>query len=273
MSRAAAGAGGSIDQYALYDNVSLGEAGYNTEGGRTSATPAIVGGEKTGVFILLGQSLAANNGVSNFTPTNPTKCHQINPYTGNCFRLIDPALGPSGGAGSIVGRIADKLIVDGVFQRVIMIPAAIAGTGVYRWASGGDHRHRLEVCVKRARQNSYLSHQYCAVLWMQGEYDNQQNTTQADYTSMLLDVIDISRRFGNASLPWFIAKETYVSGNTDANVQAAQLAIVNPSNFIYAGPNIDSLTGANRQGDDVHLSDAGNAAAAALWSTAIDAVF
>ena len=96
--------GGAINQYALNDGPA---APYKTTTGRiAAATPSAMG---LGVFVVPGQSLAGNHGVTAYTPANAANCLNLNIDDGVIYRLQDPMLGATGTAGSYVSRLADKL--------------------------------------------------------------------------------------------------------------------------------------------------------------------
>ncbi len=256
-----------IDPYDLYEIP--GEEGYSNTAVRAQVSATLDGGESTGVFIATGQSLFANNGESAYTPTNAAKAQQIDIYDGVVYQIKDPVIGASAGAGSMISMIADKLIDQGVFDRVIIVPIAVGGSGIHRWAPGGDLNHRLAVAIKRVRALGYPLH---GVLLQQGEYDHQQSTPQATYEALLRNAVESSRGYGYQT-PWFIAHSTYVSGVTSSTIRDAQSAVVAADPLVYDGADTDTLTGANRQVDDVHLTDMGNDNASDLWVAAVQAVY
>jgi hypothetical protein len=265
------GAGGLIttSQYNLTEYYST--PGYQDTTGRTTESAALVGGQTTAIIPILGQSLVANNGASNYNP-GAALVQQINPYDGIVYRAQDPVLGASGTTGGMVSRIADDLVTAGIFQRVIVIPVAVGGTSVGQWGISGVLNHRLRVAIRRAREQGYT---ITFFIWEQGQGD--LGTTKAAWTASFYTLIDTAIGMG-VTAPWFVAKDTFSSGSVDSTIQEAQTDLwgttYNGVN-IHAGADIDSLTGANRQsgGSDAHLTDTGNAAASILWRDAIDAVF
>lgn len=269
------GAGGPVttSQYALTDY--YGHTTYTNLTGRTTESAALAGGQTTGVFVVVGQSLLANHAASGATNFDPGAAlvQQINPTDGLCYRIKDPILGCSGTSPSMVARIADRLVVDGVYQRTIMIPVAWGGSAISFWGSTGNLNHRLRVAILRARQNGYP---ITGFLWEQGQSDS--GTTKAAWKASFNTLVDTALGMGVSS-PWFIAKCTFDSGAVNTTIQDAQTELWGTTYRgvnLYAGPDIDSLTGASNRGlsgNDAHLTDVGNAAAAVLWSNAINAVF
>lgn len=247
---------------------------YSTTAGRTSTSAALTPGEITLIAIVDGQSLAGNFGVTPYTPTNSTKVQNLHIPNNTLYHCADPVLGATGVDGSYIGRLGDKLIDGGHFDRVIFIPIAVGATSIIEHTPRGNCNHRLIAAALRAKAFGWLDPNpdvAAMVLWHQGEGDNVDGTTQAVYQSRALEVQGTLTSRG-IDIPWLFAKSTMVENVVDADIQAAQDALVDHSANRYAGPNIDSLTGStNRQAEGTHLKDVGNDAAAALWVTAITA--
>lgn len=236
--------------------------------GRVRVPP--LSSQTTLTLLVAGQSLAANNGdTTTYQPAQTAQVLNLNPYDGLVYQLRDPVLGTSGTMGSWISRLGDLLIEKGVCQRVIFVPIAVDGTAVAEWAPGGDCNQKLVAGLRRViAAGLNLS----AVLWAQGVQDNKLNSTQAYYQQMFYGVMATIRAFSNC--PVFISVQSMFATATNANVTAAQAALVQVGAGTYAGANFDVLgTGSNRKSDGTHLTDAGNAAAAALWLTALQAVF
>lgn len=263
------GAPAAVDNLAMYDYpAQYGGVypSYTSTAGRTSV-PVGTPDANTGVFIVAGQSLAGNH---NGSVTNPasTAVQNLHP-SGVIYQMKGEMLGASGsGAGVFIPYLGDLLISNAVFDRVIFITPAVGGTIAKNWSPEGQMNHRLLASIRRARS---LGLPISGILWAQGESDNQLGTSQAEYEARLRAVIASSRGIGYSG-PWFIAKQSMIYGAVSATIVAAQTAVVDNPNGIYAGPNIDSLTGGNRI-DTTHLTDTGNANAAGLWSTILAAHF
>ena len=97
-----------------------------------------------------------------------------------------------------------------------------------------------------------------AVLWHQGESDNQLGTTAAAYQTDLNYVIARTRSDFNSSLPWVVARASYFNFVADPNIIAGQNAVINPAAQIYAGPSTDDInnttTPGSRDAIDVHFN-------------------
>jgi hypothetical protein len=243
---------------------------YRALAGKVISDPRLNAGERTGVFIVAGQSNAANTGDTRFTPNRATKVDQINIFDGGTYRAVDPLLGcaTSGAGGNMFSRVADKLVAASTYDRVILIPIAVGSTSVNDWTANPSLNQRLIVAAKRA---AAVGLPITAYLWMQGEKDKFLGTSQAAYQAALQRLIAIPRAAG-FNAPWLIGQCSYDGGSTSSAVRAAQAAVVNGID-IFAGADTDGLTGTGyRAADDVHMKAAGQDAAADLWTAAIAAM-
>jgi hypothetical protein len=271
----------SIDPFPLGENLRSDQnwqnnGGYRSTGGKTLRSVTIDTGIRNLVLIVAGQSNYQNVAPTAYTPTNASALDNFNVYDGGVYAAADPLLGASwmyttlgqGGAnpspGNIGTRVGDLLITNGQFDRVILVPVAIGGSTIEMWATG-SLSNRVPTAMARLASRGIvpgMTNVEFAVIWGQGESDNTLDTSQANYTSRLNTVISNAAAAGFSGR-WFINKQTWNAGSTDANVQAAQDAMPNGST-IFAGANADSLNATNRYADNTHFNDTGMAALATL---------
>lgn len=237
--------------------------------GKVRSFPGLRPGEVTGNFMLAGQSLIAGSSEGLYTPTNANFVDNLNQFNGEIVKASDPLVGASLAdsplrQASPFTRVADQLVTAGDFDRVVLTPAAYGGTTIAQW-DADLHKH----IINGYRRSVALGIPITAILWQLGETDNALGTSQASYyasfVSMRTKVIA-----AGCTAPWILAKSTYIPGGlTSAAIRAAITALVDNVN-IFAGPDCDTLNGTYRY-DDQHWNAAGNAAAAALWTSAIRA--
>jgi hypothetical protein len=231
------------------------------------------------VLLTFGQSNCENVAPTAYTPTNGTVLDQLNILDGQMYAATDPLLGASAaasggtfGPANIATRLGDLLITNGKFDRVILVPFCIGGTSVATWGSTGPLFPNAKVAMARLAQSGIgpgMTNVTFAALWMQGESDH--GTGQATYQSIFGTISAALFATGfNGRI--FVNEETWLSGTTDANVQAAQLAIPNSATpGTWAGANADSLGAGSRQADNTHFNDAGMASLATLIYNAMHA--
>jgi len=249
---------------------------------KTRTSSAINTGIKNLILITAGQSNVCNNAGAAYTITNTGKIDNLSIYDGAIYVGGDPLLGTAQdgatlGPGNFATRLADKLITAGKFDRVIIVPIGYSATGIADWATG-NQRDRFSVAWARLKNLNITpgTNVTFVVLWGQGENDTQLGTSQSTYQTLLGTVITNARNAGLPStVPWFIAQQSgiNISGSftTSSAVTAAQAAIVNHGNAIWAGPNADSIGTGSRQADLTHWTPTGSDTYAGLWQTSLAA--
>lgn len=272
------GGGTSVDLFYLAGTGSINRA---TAGVSLSSSGQTVSNSiKNLILLLAGQSNCADLVPSAYTPSNPTKIDQLNVFDGAIRVASDPLIGtsyfPTLGPGNAYLRVADTLITNGKFDRVILVPLCVGSTKVSDWAPGGFYQDEVTVAMRRLAANGIVAgtNVTFAAIWAQGESDTDAATSQASYTTSLNAFITATRTAGFAGI-WFVNVQSRSVGVTSANVTAAQAAVVNHGSSIWAGANADALSGATcsasacRQADDTHWSNAGAASIAAATVTAM----
>lgn len=252
--------------------------------GKTPRATTINPVEDTLVMICAGQSLPQNIITDTYSIVNPTKIDNYVWWNGANYAASVPLLGTAwnGSIGTSLSfnlPIADGLISNGKFDRVIIAPCNMAGTTVQLWAQNGViaeatgyYRCIQAIALKLAAQGITPSTPGVKFLvkWNQGESDTQAGTSQANYTLYLNQL----KALVSAVLPgvkWTIATESWLSGTTSSAVQAAQAAAVD--NVLYfAGENMDSIGSGGRVGDNTHLNASGGSSAATMGIAAITAI-
>lgn len=242
---------------------------YRQTAGLTSRDQVFNPAKKTLVLIGAGQSNYVSVNPTLYVPTDSSAIDNFNIYDGASYSIGGPLVGTQYnaglGPGNILARIAQNAITGG-FDRVVVVPIAIAGTVAADWATG-SLSDRIGVAMRRLASRGYVpgaTGLTFALSWGQGETDNSNGTSQASYAASMSTVISNAQAAGltGSSCRFFINK---LSGAVSSAVQAAQTALPNGTT-IFAGGDLDSLDATNRQ-DNTHFNDTGSAAAASLiWS-------
>lgn len=237
------------------------------------------------LFLFIpGQSLNTGLSPTNYTPTNGANIDNFLWTSGLNYAASDPLVGThwNGAAASTSAnynlRVADGMISNGKFSRVIIVPCALAGTSIAQWTNdyvadpNGYYRVLNAAAKKLAARGITPATTNCffAVKWNQGESDTQAGTSQTDYYNGLLRLRALCPDLVGAK--WFVAQESYIAGVSSAAVRAAQAAIVDNVNW-FSGGDMDTITDAGRQADRTHLNDAGAVSAATIGINALSAVY
>lgn len=203
----------------------------------------------TGVFV--GQSnneSAATDGF--YTPSNPTKVLELNPYDGGLYQTGAFALLGTGNPGSACCvNIGDKLVTDGKCDYFIIVNGAVGGSSIDQWANpaGGNTGvlfHRLAAIAQRL---SSLGLTPSFIDMHQGETDNFLGTNQTNYANAGTSFINGLKALWACKIIYALA--TYYPGlghDTSAAIRAAQAGFVD-SVRVFQGFDTDTLTGATNR--------------------------
>jgi hypothetical protein len=231
------------------------------------------------VLFVMGQSNNVNEAPTPYTATNASAISDFDYNDGTLYPAADAHFGCTSqvgttGTGLMDYRVADTLITNGKFARVIIVCLAIGGTNILQWSNGGVIQNLPCVAMKRlaARGITPQTNVTFFADWGQGEAESSLSTTQLAYTTALDQIAT------NLSNCGFVGRmmvnvETWGGGVVYAPVQAAQAAVAGTTfgNVnIIAGANLDSLNNANRV-DTTHFNDTGSTNGAALKVTATHA--
>lgn len=215
------------------------------------AVPCPLQIETTAVLLVIGQSNAANyQGQRYQSPDDRV----VNFSNGRCYRAASPLLGADGSMGETWTLLGVKLIQSGLSSSVVLIPAAVGGSPVHRWAEGGDLNRMLMNTVRSAAEHYTIT----AIIWDQGAEDFARHTPEDRYKSDLKSLIDSIRNEG-VSAPFFITRCSIGNKNWsgDNPVARAQASLADNGAGVFDGPNTDrDLTRLDRY-DDYHFGASG----------------
>jgi hypothetical protein len=220
--------------------------------------------------LVLGQSNAANFAApdAHYTPhtftTNFDKdalqermySDHTNPGSGNSRRFAGtPPMG-----GSVWGRVGDALITLGIAGHVLFDTRAVGSSSIADWATGS---------LNGEIGTAFAHNAFDCVVVQQGETDNLEGTSQADYEMRLQTVINTIRRYGSR-VPILIAKTSRAcAGETlqnSANVTNAQAARIAADPGCFFGADTDSIPDSSRNAIDAnHFNAAGMRHLSRLW--------
>ncbi len=189
--------------------------------------------EKTAVLLLVGQSNAANYQGQRYQSADD---RVVNFLDGRCYRAASPLLGADGQRGEPWTLLGNKLVQSGLYHTVILVPAAVGGSSVRRWAAGGDLNAMLMAVITAAKARYTIN----AVLLDQGTTDFVERMPEGEYRSDLKSMIDSVRTQG-VHAPFFITRSTAgpPDWTEDNPVARAQATLADSRNAVFDGPNTD----------------------------------
>lgn len=241
--------------------------------GRTPAIPSLTA--KTLVLIAVGQSIGANTLPTNHTPTNASAVLNASIY-GGIWLATDPLLGTPGVSGGNYNTyLADKLVTDGKFAQVIIVPVSVGDATVLDWSPTGNLHARARAACLMTLQWAGNSHFSYAMIFDDGQSDGgtvngvTPGTTAVQWETRYAAFWSAMSGYG-CPYDTFVPLDTLLSGSTSATIRTAQGAVVDGVHT-FAGPDIDSFTGANRNmSSDPHLSDLGGSNVANAFATILE---
>lgn len=246
--------------------------GFQNTKGRTEVDCADFSDGNSAVLMTFGQSNSANAGRDRYIPLGPVA--NFNIHDGKCYLAEDPLLGPDGEGGSVWGVLADKLIAQGYYENVLLVPFGIGGTPLSRWTAGGDlHKRISHTAALLGEAGITPTH----VLWHQGEADTKHGTATDDYFAMFKAMAQALQGYGIdapvypavvsvCAMP--ISKPAPDYQQKRERVRAAQLRLPEIEG-VKAGPDTDTVKGRLYRYDGCHFNHKGMQAHAGLWLQAI----
>ena len=209
-----------------------------------------------------GQSNAANYGSTRHTAREAVD--NFDPATGKCFAAADPLLGTDGAGGSFATRLGDILIQAGRYDRVIIVPLALASTSIF--VLNNEKAELLTNALSKVKAAALTP---THILFQQGEPDARLTTSAEQYVSQLHQLVTRFRAAG-FDAPFYLSRSTKCGGGEQntAAVRAGQLSAINDALNIRQGPDTDTI-GNDGRADGCHMNEAGTLANAALWAAFI----
>jgi hypothetical protein len=221
-----------------------------------------------GVFLILGQSNAANHSNSSYSPQQ--EVYSLDFLRMTCSRACDPLPGASGTGGSVWSRLGDLLVKRKVYRRVLFVPLAFGGSFIVDWLPGGSKHSRVALALSRLAKEVCLPLlPFSAVLWQQGEaeanHTQMSPLTYQEHFRCLVAELRSNRVFA----PVFVARTTICEAGAHlyqnhAAIREAQLTLPDAAKGIFPGPDID-MVGIEERFDGCHFSDRGAHHCAELW--------
>jgi hypothetical protein len=222
----------------------------------------------TGVFLVMGQSNAANHGNRRHTANDRV-------FSFDFFRMqatvaSDPLPGASGSGGSVWTRLGDRLINEGVFKRVLFIPIAFGGTYVADWAPNGSMNRRTAFALGRLRRALGVPViNVSAVLWQQGEAEANHTQMSAEQYRHAFHEVVADLRARGVFAPVIAACSTVCEAGERTHDNAEEIrkalrGLDDPASGLLRGPDTDVIGHEDRY-DRCHLAESGLNRCAELW--------
>ena len=109
------------------------------------------------------------------------------------------------------------------------------------------------------------------VLWIQGEGDNQFNTSTNSYANDLQAVINASRNESGKNISWMISLTSYTQTHkADAQIIEGQKRVISSVANVFTGPNTDAIQIPRTDPEGVHFHHEGLTSMAEAWNNQLN---
>ena len=160
---------------------------------------------KSTVILIIGQSNAANSGVSKITEN--TNNFNFNDEDGFCYELSEPVLGATGNNSSITSSIGKKIISN---RPIIFLNKSVDGSSIEDWIK--FYSLELNKILTKIIEKNNLK----IIIWMQGESESIRSSKNYFKNFEILK----SQIFNNLSskfedVNFIITKSTYCGSSSE----------------------------------------------------------
>ena len=189
--------------------------------------------DKMQSVLLIGQSNMVGTG--DIRTVAPVDDDRIFMMRGDKWvKMREPIFTNSGNVGIGIGGSFSKAFVETFDCELGLIPAAVGGTSLADWAVGGELYNEAVRLARLAQESSEI----CAILWHQGEAD-QNNKNYAAQLKVILDRLIIDLRLDPDKIV-IVTGELF--GTRSDAVHASQLAQLGRNYENYGIAQSDGLT-------------------------------
>lgn len=178
---------------------------------------------------------------------------------GLCSHASDPmTYRPLLDLGCVWTRLGPKLVSEGLYDNVLFISIGVPGTSVSLWVPGADYHYRITEAMSLLNNAGFTITHF---LWHQGESD--AFSTAAEYQSNFNLMLGTIRTW-LPQTPVYVSIASRCGGDPFTHIQQAQMDLVDPSQYIFQGPNTDTL-GLSYRYDGCHFHELGLESHSDLW--------
>jgi hypothetical protein len=221
--------------------------------------------ERTGVLLVIGQSNAGNSAERRVHTRFPER--NLNLYNGRCYVSGSPLLGSTNVRGEWITLLGDQLMEQGIYDNIVLIPSAIGGSVIARWADEGDLNGMLMSTIRGVNE----LYRVTDVVWHQGEGDVAMYTRTNTYVNKFESLMHTLARAG-VDAPYFmsIASLCFDIGAPSKNwVPDAQRTLIESHGNIVLGVNTDEVVPLEDRHDGCHFGARGQERVAAELASSI----
>lgn len=191
-------------------------------------------------------------------------------------------LAPLGNGSWCWGKLGDLLAAK-LDVPVMFFNAAFEALGIEEWSKSADGESGRDFYSGNYAKPGYpfenirkSMHNYAnmfgvrAVLWHQGETDNDKGTSFDVYKNALQYVIQRSRNDSGRDVSWMVSKASRTRRGTSQTILEAQRAVIREYPNVFNGPDTDDIT---HRSDGVHFESFSLIQLAEAWNERLNQDF
>jgi len=212
------------------------------------------------VFITYGQSNSVNSGQLGYETSEDVYMF----LNGETYKYHDPALGGTGGNGSVWGRVGDQLIQNNVTNSVVFVNTGWGGATLNILTNTGAYIFFDEQLRSVMDEYGKID----GILFHQGESNHQHKGGSSEYESDFLTLLSNIRNLTDA--PFYLSQVSLCQNNQDELLLKIQDKLIREYKGVLRGPNSDLLFDPKfRLPDYCHFSKAGLDELSRMWLESI----
>ncbi len=190
------------------------------------------GAQNEAVLLVLGDS---NVTAADVTPeAGVTNVFSMNPGNGLCYPATDPLAGSLAHKGSAWTRLANKMVKEKRYDRVLLVPVMLAKSSIADWKSDGKIFLRVKsLLASLSKQQISVT----AVIWQQGQGNDNSIGKPEDYVAAVKELTLALRGIGLSS-PIYSVVTGGCIGSNQGNVYAAQQQLSKELEGVVFGPDL-----------------------------------
>ncbi len=225
------------------------------------------GNKKSVVFLIVGQSNAANYGARLFSSEGKIFSY----HKGKILKAKDPLPGASGKKGSIWIPFSEILLKNQIYDQILLVNIAEGSSTVSDWAVDGKYHNKLTYTLKQLQNTDMLPD---FIIWQQGEEDNLLQTSFDIYKMKLQEIITIiNGKTHKTSIVLSLTSYSPTAKNAiNTDIRRAQGEVIQENLNVFLGPDTDIYTGRDFRYDGIHFSEAGMFKIAEDWGQKISSL-
>ena len=212
------------------------------------------------IFMTYGQSNSVNQSEKGYETVEDVYMF----LDGRTYKYQDPALGGTGGNGSVWGRVGDQLIQNNITNKVVFVNTGWSGASIHNLT----YNHQYVFFEEQLKSVLETFGRIDGILFHQGETNHQRQSGSDGYNNDFLTLLTNIRKLTDA--PVYLSQVSLCQSKSDKTLLQIQDTLIKKNKGIFRGPNSDILSDPKfRLPDYCHFSLEGLDELSKMWFESI----